>query len=152
MTESKDGSARKSLPAAALWVSLAAAVVAVFLIAWFGRPLVHAEGITPQVESAWLPGFAGVVASVKPAVISVVAAQERSQAGDTAAGEDGAPSHQNLQDPAGDERNSRQAIISMGSGFFISADGYAVTNNHVVDHASSVEVRTDGGQTYPAEI
>src|SRR5215472_2362769 len=30
-----------------------------------------------------------------------------------------------------------------GSGFFISADGYAVTNNHVVDNAKTVQVVTD---------
>ncbi len=32
-----------------------------------------------------------------------------------------------------------KVITGEGSGFFISADGYAVTNNHVVDHA---QVRT----------
>src|SRR4029077_15244957 len=35
---------------------------------------------------------------------------------------------------------------------FISADGYAVTNNHVVDHASSVEVKTDDGKTFTAKV
>ena len=39
-----------------------------------------------------------------------------------------------------------------GSGFFISADGYAVTNNHVVDHASSVQVTTDDGTVYTAKV
>ncbi len=39
---------------------------------------------------------------------------------------------------------------AVGSGFFITADGYAVTNNHVVDHAVSVEVVTDGGETLKA--
>ena len=43
-------------------------------------------------------------------------------------------------------------ITGVGSGFFISADGYAVTNNHVVDHASSVEVTTDDGKTYTAKV
>ena len=33
-----------------------------------------------------------------------------------------------------------QIITGVGSGFFISPDGYAVTNNHVVDHAKSVQI------------
>jgi serine protease Do len=39
-----------------------------------------------------------------------------------------------------------------GSGFFISADGYAVTNNHVVDKAQSLEIITEDGKTYAAKI
>jgi serine protease Do len=46
----------------------------------------------------------------------------------------------------------RQTITGEGSGFFISADGYAVTNNHVVDHAKSVEVTTDDGAKYTAKV
>ena len=42
----------------------------------------------------------------------------------------------------------RGAVTGQGSGFFISADGYAVTNNHVVDGADKVEVTTDDGKTY----
>ena len=47
------------------------------------------------------------------------------------------------------------AAVSMtgqGSGFFISADGFAVTNNHVVDGADKVEVTTDDGKTYTAKV
>ncbi|WP_414470946.1 Do family serine endopeptidase [Microvirga sp. M2] len=40
----------------------------------------------------------------------------------------------------------------LGSGFFISADGYVVTNNHVVEHAGSVQVTTDDGRTLPAKV
>jgi serine protease Do len=36
---------------------------------------------------------------------------------------------------------------SSGSGFFISADGYAVTNNHVVTGAATLEVYVGGDQT-----
>ena len=42
--------------------------------------------------------------------------------------------------------------MGQGSGFFISADGYAVTNNHVVDKAESVEVTADDGKTYTAKV
>ncbi len=43
-------------------------------------------------------------------------------------------------------------VTGQGSGFFISADGYAVTNNHVVDKAETVEVTTDDGKTYTAKV
>jgi serine protease Do len=43
-------------------------------------------------------------------------------------------------------------MMGQGSGFFISPDGYAVTNNHVVDGASKVEVTTDDGKTYSAKV
>jgi len=46
----------------------------------------------------------------------------------------------------------RQYTTGQGSGFFISADGYAVTNNHVVDKAETVEVTTDEGKTYTAKV
>ena len=46
----------------------------------------------------------------------------------------------------------RQFSMSQGSGFFISADGYAVTNNHVVARGQSVEIKTDDGKTYTAKV
>src|SRR5262249_47080606 len=48
--------------------------------------------------------------------------------------------------------NRRNFVMGQGSGFFISADGFAVTNNHVVDKAESVEVTTDDGKTYTAKV
>jgi serine protease Do len=52
----------------------------------------------------------------------------------------------------GGPRGGNHVIMGQGSGFFISADGYAVTNNHVVDGASKVEVTTDEGKTYSAKV
>ena len=43
-------------------------------------------------------------------------------------------------------------VTGEGSGFFGSADGYAVTNNHVADHAKTVEVTTDGGTVYKGKV
>ncbi len=45
-----------------------------------------------------------------------------------------------------------QIITGVGSGFFISPDGYAVTNNHVVDNAKSVQITTDDGTIYTAKV
>ena len=43
-------------------------------------------------------------------------------------------------------------ITGVGSGFFISGDGFAVTNYHVVDHATNVQVTTDDGKIYKAKV
>ena len=41
---------------------------------------------------------------------------------------------------------------AQGSGFFITPDGYVVTNNHVVEHATEVTLVTDDGTTLPAKV
>ncbi|MCC6946972.1 MAG: DegQ family serine endoprotease [Bradyrhizobiaceae bacterium] len=46
----------------------------------------------------------------------------------------------------------RRRAQGQGSGFFISADGYVVTNNHVVDKSSEVEITTNDGKTYAAKV
>jgi len=46
----------------------------------------------------------------------------------------------------------KQNVAAEGSGFFISADGYAVTNNHVVENAKTVQVITDDGKTLSAKV
>lgn len=39
-----------------------------------------------------------------------------------------------------------------GSGVILSEDGYIVTNNHVIDSASTIKVRLSDGTSYPAEL
>lgn len=41
---------------------------------------------------------------------------------------------------------------SSGSGFFISADGYVVTNNHVIDGTEEISVSLSDGRTLSAEV
>ncbi|MGQ3676334.1 Do family serine endopeptidase [Xanthobacter sp. TB0139] len=43
-------------------------------------------------------------------------------------------------------------VVGQGSGFFISEDGYVVTNNHVVDGAAEVDVTTTDGKEYKAKV
>ena len=49
-------------------------------------------------------------------------------------------------------RRQHHMTMAQGSGFFISADGYIVTNNHVVDHATEVTVTTSDGKTLSAKV
>ncbi|MBV9970832.1 MAG: Do family serine endopeptidase [Xanthobacteraceae bacterium] len=120
-------------------------------------------------ESAQRPaGFADIVEKVKPAVISVrVKMEAPSEALNFNFGGDdnplrGSPFEDffkrfaqpgpNGRSEAPNAPRRRQYATGQGSGFFITADGYAVTNNHVVDKAESVEVTTDEGNTYTAKV
>jgi serine protease Do len=109
-------------------------------------------------------GFADVVAKVKPAVISVRVKMDVGPQ-QSVFGDDNDPFGPNSpfryffrrfggnQTPGMRGQMPRQRFATgQGSGFFISADGYAVTNNHVVDKAESVEVTTDDGKTYTAKV
>jgi serine protease Do len=42
--------------------------------------------------------------------------------------------------------------MAVGSGFFISSDGYAVTNDHVVQHGASFMIATEEGTPYKAKV
>lgn len=50
------------------------------------------------------------------------------------------------------ERGTERRVVGQGSGFIISADGYVVTNNHVVEGASEVDVTTNNGKEYTARV
>jgi serine protease Do len=52
----------------------------------------------------------------------------------------------------GPNQGPRRRAQGQGSGFFISADGFVVTNNHVVDKSSEVEISTNDGKTYSAKV
>ena len=52
----------------------------------------------------------------------------------------------------GEDHVQPRMSMVQGSGFFISADGYVVTNNHVVEHAKEVTVTMADGKSMPARI
>jgi serine protease Do len=43
-------------------------------------------------------------------------------------------------------------LVSMGAGFFISPDGYAVTNSHIVEDSDAAEIRTSDNKPYSAKV
>ncbi|MEJ0076041.1 MAG: Do family serine endopeptidase [Alphaproteobacteria bacterium] len=121
-----------------------------------------------RADTAQRPvGFADIVEKVKPSVISVRVKVEGGPRMMSFDGGDspfppgspmerffrrfGMPDGQGTPDTPRGPRG-RNYTMGQGSGFFISADGYAVTNNHVVEKAESVEVTTDEGKTYTAKV
>jgi serine protease Do len=121
----------------------------------------HAE-VNNAVSSAAQPtGFADMVERVKPSVISVkVSMKEKTADASNKSDDDGSgsPMERFFRQfggpdgmPRGRDRRHGE-MIGQGSGFFISSDGFAVTNNHVVDGADKVEVTTDDGKNYTARV
>jgi len=49
-------------------------------------------------------------------------------------------------------KNGNTKEAGGGSGFFISSEGFIVTNSHVVSEASKIEVRTPDGDVFLAEL
>ncbi|HKD27243.1 MAG TPA: trypsin-like peptidase domain-containing protein, partial [Xanthobacteraceae bacterium] len=108
-------------------------------VAYFGAaPAEHAPA-----EPAGVAGpqdVAKVAEKVKPAVIAVIShVAENSVVAPPLPGQD-------------IQKHAYRFGTAQGSGFFITADGYAVTNNHVVNGGAAAEIRLDDGKTYKARI
>ena len=126
----------------------------------------HAQVNSDVSNLAQPTGFADIVQRVKPSVISVKVTMEdkaadASDRSDAGSGQAGPPMERFFRQFGGPEgappgmrnhQGGHGAMMGQGSGFFISPDGYAVTNNHVVDGADKVEVTTDDGKTYTAKV
>src|SRR5947209_6124855 len=104
---------------------------------------------TAAAQGAQRPvGFGDLVEKVKPTVISV---RVKMDAGAKMMGFDGDTPLPNsrmeqffrrfgMPDSGrtpDDKRGAHRSMTGQGSGFFITADGYAVTSNHVVDKAQA---------------
>jgi serine protease Do len=160
---------RKAFAARRLALLASAAGLAIAVVAAgtsdFSTPSVPSVIATAHAETMQRStGFADIVEKVKPAVISVrvkvdATAKMTSMNGndDASPMQPGAPLEKFFEQfggrgmPKGFPQGKR-AVTGEGSGFFISADGYAVTNNHVVDRAKTVQVTMDDGSVYDAKV
>jgi len=112
-------------------------------------------------------GFADLVDRVMPAVVSVEV--KYANVADTGEGEEddggmapGLPDEgpfgeffkqfPQFRDGRPFHGPRRPGGMAQGSGFIISSDGYAVTNNHVVQNADEVSVTLKDGTEYKADV
>jgi serine protease Do len=144
--------------------SAAAIVVPLLLLSPIGYLEVGKAAPVTESSPARSTGpasFAAVVQRVKPAVMSI-RVRVKTESPSLSSNEEqqtfpkGSPFEKFFKDfgipSLQNRRGMQQFALAQGSGFFISPDGYAVTNDHVVNNAQSVEVTTDDGKIYPAKV
>ncbi|MEH2522531.1 MULTISPECIES: trypsin-like peptidase domain-containing protein [unclassified Bradyrhizobium] len=106
-------------------------------------------------QSAALPvGFEDLVDRIKPTVVGVRAKVEQDADEDEQERPSGRGAPPNRSDaPTGGRGTSQpRTTTTLGSGFFISSDGYAMTTSHLVRGGEKIEVTTDDGNIYPAKL
>jgi serine protease Do len=123
----------RTIDAVRIAARVAIAAGALFTIPFISPP--SATAVEPTIAGApWRSGFADVVQRVRPAVFSVQVKVVEETRG-----------------PA-----KPRTGASSGSGFFISPDGYAVTNAHVVrpEHTTALStlIRLPDGELYDADV
>lgn len=123
---------------------------------WHARALLGgALLVTAGAQAQALPDFTGIVEKNAPAVVHVEA-KTTGAAGKARGGPDAAPDDQEellrrFFGMPGMPMPPREQT-SLGSGFIISADGYILTNDHVVDDADEVKVRLQDRRTFTAKV
>jgi serine protease Do len=154
----------RTTAAAALCLAAALSVAQFATNASFAAPtasdiatLVPKPGlIAPDTQHA---GFSAMVKAVKPAVVSVrveVEGPAVSPAGLSDPSLDGPLGELfkrfQQQQGAAPDPAPRQKGTALGSGFFISSDGFVVTNNHVVENGKSFTIILDDGKEHAATL
>lgn len=153
-----------------------AAALSVGLVAGLGASI--STSTTPALAQsvtrfAGPPSFADTVEQVRASVVSVrvkARAEAMSDRGGSSMNDvppghplerffrqfgengEGAPRGRPRGDRSAERPSERPSQVSQGSGFFISADGFVVTNNHVVENALEVQLVTDDGKTLNAKV
>ncbi|RUT92118.1 trypsin-like peptidase domain-containing protein, partial [Mesorhizobium sp. M7A.T.Ca.US.000.02.2.1] len=149
---------------------VAALLGAALIISPFVMSFAQGEGNTIPTTQTPVAGitapngsFAPIVAADKPAVVTVttVMKAQPETMSDASPFDGGSPfddyfrqffGDQGMPTPKTPPQQQPQRAEALGSGFIVGADGTVVTNNHVIDGASSIKVTLDDGTELPAKL
>ncbi|MGD0189358.1 MAG: DegQ family serine endoprotease [Rhizomicrobium sp.] len=142
---------------------LSAALLSAALLAGgaiVGFAVAHATNTPPPLSIPFAgkqQGFADLVATVRPAVVNIATTQEVKQQQGMQLSEDpqfGEMLRQFLGPNADQflQQQRQRPVHALGSGFIIDPSGYIVTNNHVIDDATDIDVTLTDGTVHKAHI
>lgn len=120
------------------------------------------EAATPGTSTAplvtGLPDFSPLVSKISPAVVNIRTSEMAQPRGSSGNSDPicqiwpDFPLCLNQKNRSQPESAPRERLRGVGSGFLISADGYILTNHHVIDGASSIVVSMSDKKEYKAKV
>ncbi|HVZ00333.1 MAG TPA: DegQ family serine endoprotease [Dongiaceae bacterium] len=141
----------------------AAAVVA--LPALIGGYATHGVTVVPSARADSAPmvqmvpaSFADLAAKVTPAVVNIssthveTADDQPDMPFNVPKGSPFEQFFQQFMQQQGKHNPMKRKATALGSGFVIDPSGYIVTNNHVIESATEIQVTTNDGTDYPAKL
>jgi len=132
-----------------------------------GAQTAFAASGAPSGQTVALPDFSEIAASTLPAVVGVQnttvdkkgTPDDGSDDSEDGGGDTDDPIYRFFFGPGGPRQNAPRMMprtpqrrVSSGSGFIITEDGYILTNNHVVEGATKLEVTLDTGEKFEADV
>src|SRR5437867_5295978 len=115
-------------------------------------PLWTEKGAHAQNVQMQIPDWVRLSREAKPAVVNISTKFNiESQAGPQLGGRPDDRSFEDFFKRFFDE-GPRHPIRAGGSGFILNANGYIVTNNHVVENAADIQVKLGDGRELPAKV